>query len=121
ELSWLAWSAATVGGAPHDVYVPLRVSQAGGPRSSSYQALVVPGGELAEIFVSLAPVGRDGRFGPYVKKDEPLKYGYYPADRAITIPLSELGEPGIYALEIKATRRSGGGASAPPLWFYHSR
>jgi len=121
ELSWLAWTAVTVGGTPHDVYVPLRVSQAGGSRSPSYQALVIPGVELSEVFVSLAPVGRDGRLGQYVKKDEPLHYGYYPADRAITIPLPALGEPGIYALEIKATRRSGGGASAPPLWFYHSR
>jgi hypothetical protein len=121
ELGWMAWTAHPVGKTTQDVYVPLRVRQAEGARSSSYQVTVLPGVELSEVFVSLAPVGPDGRVGPFIKKDEPLKYSYYPADRPITIPLPALGEPGIYHLEIKATRRAGGGASAPPLWFYHSR
>jgi hypothetical protein len=121
ELGWMAWTAVPVGKATKDVYVPLRVRQGEAPRSPSYQVTLLPGVELSEVFVSLAPVDRDGRVGTYIKKDEPLKYSYYPADRPITIPLPPLGEPGIYNLEIKATRRAGGGASAPPLWFSHSR
>jgi hypothetical protein len=121
ELGWMAWAALPVGTATRDVYVPLRVRQAAGSRSSSYQVTLLPGVELSEVFISLAPVDREGRVGSFIKKDEPLKYSYYPADRPITIQLPELGEPGIYTLEIKAIRRSGGGASAPPFWFYHSR
>lgn len=121
ELGWMAWTAHPVGKATQDVYVPLRVRQTGGSRSSSYQVTLVPGVELSEVFVSLAPVDKDGRISTYIKKDEPLKYSYYPADRPINIPLPPLGEPGIYNLEIKATRRAGGGASVPSLWFYHSR
>jgi hypothetical protein len=120
ELGLLAWTAHAVGGTTRDVYVPLRVRQGEGSRSSSYRLTVVPGVELSEVFFSIAPVGSDGRAGAFIKKDEPLKYGYYPADRAVSIPLPALAAPGIYYLEITARRQSGGSASAAPIWLYHS-
>ena len=120
ELGLVAWAPYAVGGATRDVYMPLRVSQAKGSRSPSYQLTVLPGVELSEVFFSLAPVGSDGRAGPFLKKDEPLKYNYYPADRAVTITLPALDAAGIYYVEIKAIRKTGGSASTPPLWFYHS-
>ena len=120
ELGLLAWTAHAVGGTTRDVYVPLRVRQGEGSRSSSYRLTVLPGVELSEIYFSIAPVGSDGRPGAFIKQDEPLKYGYYPADRAVSIPLPALPAPGIYRLEITAQRRSGGAASAAPIWLYHS-
>lgn len=120
ELGLLAWTSYAVGGTIRDVYVPLRVRQAEGSRSSGYRLMVLPGAELSEVFISLASVGSNGHVGPFIKQDEPLRYSYYPADRVITIPLPVLEKSGIYYLEIKALRRSGGSTSAPPLWFYHS-
>lgn len=120
ELGLVAWAPCAVGSATRDVYMPLRVSQAKPSRAPGYRLTVLPGVELSEVYFSLAPVGSDGKAGPFLKKDEPLKYGYYPADRAVTIPLPELGAAGVYYVEIKAIRKTGGGASAPPLWFYHS-
>jgi hypothetical protein len=120
ELGLVAWAPYPVGGTAHDVYVPLRVSQTAGSRSPRYQLTLLPGVELTEVYLSLAPIGSDGRVGAFIKKDEPLKYGYYPADRAINIQLPALAAAGIYSAEIKAVRRGGGSASAPPFWFYHS-
>ncbi|HXT52052.1 MAG TPA: hypothetical protein VN811_13490, partial [Thermoanaerobaculia bacterium] len=120
ELGLLAWTPRTVGGATRDVYVPLRLRQAAASRSPTYQLWLLPGVELAEVFVTLYSVGADGSAGTVIQRDEPLKYGFYPADRVISVPLPPLPAAGTYALEIKALRRAGGSASAPPLWFYHS-
>jgi hypothetical protein len=120
ELGWIAWTNYAVGSTTREVYLPLRVRQTESPRSSGYQLVLLPGVELSEVYISLAPVGRDGRAGAFIKKDEPLKYGFYPADRLIAVALPVLGTPGIYWVEIKAVRRTGGAASAPPIWFYHS-
>lgn len=119
ELGLLAWTPRTVGGATRDVYVPLRLRQAAGSRSPTYQLSLLPGVELAEVFITLSSVGADGGAGTVIQKDEPLEYGFYPADRVITVPLPPLPAAGTYALEIKALRRAGGSASAPTLWFYN--
>ena len=120
ELGLVAWAPYAVGSATRDVYMPLRVSLAKATRSPSYQLTVLPGVELSEVYFSVAPVGADGQVGSFLKKDEPLKYSYYPANRAVTIPLPALGAPGIYFVEIKAIRKAGGSTSAPPLWLYHA-
>jgi hypothetical protein len=51
-----------------------------------------------------------------LKKDEPLGYGYYPAGRAVKIPITRPSPPGIYRVEIRATFRSGA-VSTTELWF----
>jgi hypothetical protein len=80
--------------------------------------ILLPSGELSEVFISLAHVGTDGDPDRYVKKDAPLGYGYYPADRGITIPIPELPIPGVYFMEIGATLRETG-SSTTRFWFYH--
>jgi len=120
ELGIVGWTRQMVGNAERDVYVPLRISQkATGSTSRPYQLILLPGVELSEVFISLAPVGRDGRPAAFIKTDEPLGYGFYPADRGVAITLPSLRTSGIYYLGIKAMRRAGGPASAPPIWFYH--
>ena len=74
--------------------------------------------QLQEVYLSLAAVDEEGQPKKYLMDGEPLLYGYYPAQRAIDIPILGLPEPGIYYVEIGATLQSGG-AHTLDLFFYH--
>jgi hypothetical protein len=119
ELGIVAWTAEPVGGTPRDIHLPLRVGQASAPASARrYQLVLVPGAELIDIYLSLAPVQPDGQPGAFVQRDRRLERGYYPAERGIPIPIAGLTQPGVYYLQISATLRAGR-SSTTRLWFYH--
>jgi hypothetical protein len=108
-----------VGESERDVYIPLRIRQRGNlSQSGSYKLVLVPGVELTKMFISLVPVGTDGHPHAFLKADEALSLGFYPAERGIDIPLSGLTTPGICYLRIGATLSSGG-TSTVEIWFYH--
>lgn len=118
ELGVVAWVTEPVGSTTRDVYLPVRIGQQAAPASAErYQLVLVPGVELAEVFVSLAPVQPDGLPGKFIQQDRALQLGFYPAGRGITIPIAGFTAPGVYYLEISATLR-GGGSSTARLWFY---
>src|SRR5437868_7133216 len=103
----------------HNVYVPLRISQQGNDiKTGSYKLLLFPGTELKELYLSMAPVEADGSNGKFIMEGKKLGYGYYPAERAIEIPVSGMKETGIYYLEISAEKKNGG-TSTREIWFYH--
>ncbi len=119
NIGVIGWTQYTVGETKRNVYVPLRVSQQKDPmRRGTYQLVLLPGRELKEVFVSMATVGTDGHPKAFLRDGEALEYGYYPAERGIVIPISDVEAPGIYYLEIGAILRSGE-ATAVELWFYH--
>ena len=105
----------------HNVYVPLRISQQGNDvKTGKYKLLLFPGTELKEVYISMAPVEPDGSNGKFIIDAKKLEYGYYPAERAIEIPVSEMKETGIYYMEISAEKKNGGTATQE-IWFYHLR
>lgn len=115
ELGVVGLTKLTVGKTERDVYVPIRLRQKTHPAASShYELVVIPGVELKELFVTIAPA--EG--GQFLKNGEPLGYGYYPAERPIAIPISRPSKPGIYHLGLGATQRNGG-VSTTELWFFH--
>ena len=119
ELGLVAWVPQPIDNKTRDVYLPVRLTQQGpASRSRRYDLALLPGVELAEVFVSLAPLRSDGKPGVYIKKNEALNWGYYPAERSITIGIPQLRASGIYFLEIGATLR-GGGSATEQIWFYH--
>jgi hypothetical protein len=120
ELGIVAWTSYRAGNTNRDVHIPLRIrQQAATIPSRDYQLVLLPSVELAEVFISLAPVGRDGLPGAFIMKDRPLKHGYYPAGLGIVITIPKPRTSGIYSLEIGATLRANG-SSATSVWFYHS-
>lgn len=119
DLGIVAWTSYVQGNTKRDVYLPLRIRQQGAAnKSHGYQLTLLPGVDLAEVFVSLAPTKPDGSPGAFIKKDQALGYGYYPAERGITLSIPELKTPGVYYLEIGATLRDGSSSTAQ-VWFYH--
>lgn len=121
ELGIVALTSYAAGNKNLVLYVPLRIrQQAATIPSRSYKLVLMPGVELAEVFISMAPVGQDGQPGAFIIKDQPLKPGsYYPAERGITVTVPKPKSAGIYYLEIGATLRAQGAATAT-VWFYHS-
>jgi hypothetical protein len=103
--------------AQRDVYLPLHISQGGKTAgSSAYRLILVPGVELGEVYISLIFVTGNG--DKILKDAEAVGYGYYPAERSLEILISDLPASGFYHLEVGASVRSGGSATAE-FWFYH--
>jgi len=120
DIGVIGWTPYAIGGVKRDVLVPLRIRQKGNTsRSRTYCVVLLPGRELTEVFISLAPVGADGLLGRFLQDGRPLEYGYYPAEHSIEFPISDLEAPGVYYLQIGATLM-GGGVATTELWFYHS-
>lgn len=119
KLAWsdigiVATTRQKVGSALRDLYLPVRIGRPAPGRETTYELLLVPGSELSELFVGLAPVRADGVPAP--TNPMPLGYGYYPAGRSIRVPIGPAGAPGTYFVEIGATLR-GGGAVSHEIWF----
>jgi hypothetical protein len=119
ELGIVGWVEQRVGARTEDVYVPVRLGRRAQGQPPSYLVAIVPGTDLAEVYLTLSKVAPDGRDELFLKRDEPLKYGYYPAERPIMIPLRELPSAGIYRLHVGALLSRGGPANAS-LHFYHT-
>lgn len=119
DIGVVGWTRTQVGGDERRIHLPVRVTQGPSPAGSEGYLLVIqPGRELTEVYVSVAEVGADGEPSRFLRDGDPLGYGYYPARRGLEIPVSGLGEPGVYYLEVGA-RVKGGGVTAVELWFFH--
>ena len=114
ELGLLAWVSMPVGTANQDVYLPLKIGSA----APGYRVTLSPGEEVGELWYGISPAGSDGRIGKALFSNKPLE-GYYPAGRAITVPISNPGPAGFYVVDISATLKPTG-ATKLQLWFYHS-
>jgi hypothetical protein len=118
DLGVVGWTKARVGATERDVHLPIEIGASRrAPGEASYTVVLVPGVQLSEVYVSVASVGSDGRPGRYLRDEEPLKYGYYPAERPIDVSIATPSQPGVYYVLIGATMSSGGALTAE-LWFF---
>jgi hypothetical protein len=118
DIGVVGYTAQQVGNSTLEVYLPLRISERGEALPSHmYRLVLLPGAELNEVYLSLAPVGRDGRPGKFLQRDQALRRSYYPAERPISVDLPEPYSRGIYYLEIGAVLGRGGSSTAT-MWFY---
>jgi hypothetical protein len=118
DIGVIGTTRHAIGQVQRDVHLPLRITQqTNAVRGGMYNLVLLPGVELSEIYVSIAPVGPDGRPQKFIRDNEKLGYGYYPAERIIEVPISGLNSTSIYYMEIGAALRSGG-ISTLELWFY---
>lgn len=119
-LGVVAWSTIVVAGSKREVYLPLRIGpdNTGASRKRN-DLLLVPGAELAEVYTTLERLDPRTSEKTIAYEKRPLKYGFYPAERPVTIPVEGLGEPGYYLFTIAATLKYGGSATTE-ICFYHS-
>jgi hypothetical protein len=123
DIGLLGWTREQAGGARHDVFVPLRVTQESRDhlrRGGSYELVIVPNVRLEEVYLSLAKVESVGAHprGGYLRNQEPLGERVYPTQRPIRIALEGMSEPGIYFVQVTATRGQGQPVTMDPFWIY---
>jgi hypothetical protein len=117
ELGIVAWSQISLGGANRQLYVPVGVNEAKTRTVLGGEVILVPGGELRELYLTFALLKPDGTPADYIAKDKPLRYGYYPAERGVPVELPPWKTPGNYLLEFGAELATGG-VSSERIWFY---
>ena len=110
DLGLVGFTRMTIGGAEQEVLLPLSASQSSAtrPTPSAYTLLLRPAVGLNDLFVSVTPLGPDGRAVQGVAPGRELGYGLYPADAVIEVPIVPPRERGLYAVQIGARLRSGG-------------
>lgn len=115
----VGWSEYSFNGNKQRVYLPLQINQTSKPnKAGPYRLILLPGQELKEVYISLAKVDKHGRSEIFQIEGQALGYGYYPAGRGITIPITNLDKPGIYYLELGATLKKGGSSTVDLLFFH---
>lgn len=122
KLGILGWYRRKLGKDTCKVHVPLRLTQRQrAAPSDTYQLVLLPGRELQNVYLSLAPVNNNGTRGRFVYSDSLLDARPYLPESTIFIPIrfTDLKAPGIYYLRIGATLVSGG-VKAEEFWFYHA-
>lgn len=108
DIGVLGWMRYPVGGVDQDVLVPLRISQRGSlPDTGAYDLVLFPMVALKEVYLSVTALGPDGRSERDMIQGEPLRYGYYPPQRPVHIPLRNLSDVGLYRIEIGAELTTG--------------
>ena len=121
DLGVVGWVERPVRGAVEEVYVPLRLGKAAAPaRTGRYVLRVVPTAELVELYVTLTTLDGSGRETRAIQRDVPLGYGFYPAERAVSITLPPLPEPGLYKIHLGGTLRREGPPANRTIVFYHA-
>jgi hypothetical protein len=119
DIGVVGVATVALGGAPREVYVPLRITQRRpAVKSAVYQVMLWSSVELGEVFVSVATTDRNGGPAQYIELDKKLGYGFYPGERGIVVLLPPLATRGLYSVRIGATRKSGGSVTTTFL-LYH--
>lgn len=121
DLGVVGWVERQVRGMVEEVYVPLRLGKSAAPaRTGRYVLRVLPAAELAELYVTLTMLDASGRETRAIQRDVPLGYGFYPAERAVSIILPPLPEAGLYRIHLGATLRREGPPANRTIVFYHA-
>jgi hypothetical protein len=116
DVGVLAWTTRRIGSTDRTVFEPLRVRQRTASMPGTYRFVVVPGVQVDEIFISVAPLRPNGDTGPYVIDKQPALVGYYPAGRPAVISIPPPSSAGIYRIDLGATLARGG-TSAMTAYF----
>ena len=131
EIGLLAWTEQPLATGRRTIHLPVRVTPQESPASAqqnaveSYRVVLLSNVELQEVYITLCPLDSNGRPGKPIRKSSKLDYGFYPADRPITlhISFSELnGAPdGLYSLSVGAELKNGNPKNAAEVCFFHPR
>ena len=113
-------TTARVGPIERVVLLPARIPARSAAVPRTYELVVVPGAQLDELSFAVVALSEDGTSSREVVASMPLRYGFYPAERAIAVPLplAAFEARGLYRIELVA-RLSGGGASRADAWLFH--
>ncbi len=115
DIGVVGWTTRSLGGSAREVYVPLRIAPRGRTAPCGTPRLALwPGRRLDSLTMSVASVSASGVQSAWIREDEELGEGYYPAQDTISVLLSGLA-PGTYVVRFVAFPR--GGAPTPVSYY----
>jgi len=122
DLGVVGWTRMRIADSARVVFVPLEVRQSRSPSCGGYDLVLVPGERLTEVYLSLAFLGADGTPVEFIKRDQPLGRGFYPAENPIPVQIksSEVPKPGLYYLKTAARLSNGATATKEYVLFIAS-
>jgi hypothetical protein len=122
DVGIIARTTAMLAGKPIEVLLPVGLAaQAAAPIRLPYQAMLMPGGRLREVYVSLWRIGAGATPTPVVS-ERPLSMRPYPAGTRVVIPFTadEITQPGLYRVRASVEFESGA-LQAVEFHFVHGR
>ncbi len=119
DVGVVAWAEHSIGEVTRALYVPLHLRQTGLDSATGYEVIVFPTVRLEEVYITISRVGSDGYATERLMAEEPLNYGYYPAERPVRIAIGNLNSVGVYELQIAAKSIRGDMISLDPVWIYY--
>lgn len=122
DIGILARTRLTLGARQVDVLLPVGLSgEPTTPIRPPYQAALMPGRRLREVYVSLWRYGGGSTPTP-IFSERALGLRPYPAGTRVTIPLSpnDLTQPGLYRVRA-SVEFDAGEVEAPEFFFLHGR
>jgi hypothetical protein len=120
DLGVVAWATYALSDAETNVFLPVSVTRSTPTETPSEYALkILPNRELMEVYLSLVRLDPAGAEDSVVLETHPLEYGFYPAERPISITLPMPESAGFYRISIGAELKIGGSAAFDAI-FYHS-
>jgi hypothetical protein len=119
DLGVLAWVSMPPGSEMERIYVPVTWRGGQKPAPLDYSFTLISPHELAEVRLSVAKRGTNGRLESPAPNATLLKNGYYPAESPLRVDLPRRSRPGLYLVEVSARIRSGGPASTR-FWYYRA-
>jgi hypothetical protein len=118
DLGVVAKVSMQLADSERDVYLPVQISSSSPGVPGKYDLVLLSDQELSEVYLSLTELGTDGKPDRVLRKNTPLGYGFYPAQRAIHFGLPEVARRGLYLVTAAATLRAGGSYRLQ-FWFCH--
>jgi len=119
KLGVVGFYRGRIGSIETNIYVPVGISQANANKGvEEYRLLLRPGVQLHEVYVSLERIDIKGNSLQLILDEEPLRQGFYPAERVFQVPITNSSDPGLYHLLIAAEPTSGGTILVKELYFW---
>jgi hypothetical protein len=103
------------------LYLPARFSTTPVEQSGSYTFTILPGSDLAGVYLTLVQLDVQGKPVQVLLEQEEFLGGPFFSLQPFDIPLGKtiLPEPGLYELTVAAVIEGTTPAATPPLRFYH--
>ena len=117
DVGFVATMNADLGAGVVRTLLPVTIRKNGQPSiAPNYELSLFTIAQLDEVYVSVHRLDQRARVSHVFRTAKPLRYGYYPAQQPIPLPVPELSTPGRYVIQISASITDGPVVTLAPIY-----